>query len=469
MPRPDHPASPTDSQMTFTEPQAPTTLFKEDPGPADSSSDHPSTIQQPDPEKSAGAPTPAGGAKPSYPGSDAPDGGVVAWLVVLGAWCTSFCSFGWVNSVGAFQEYYQNDLLRNYSPSTISWIPSLQIFFMMALGPVIGKLYDNYGPRWLILVGSFLHVFGLMMTSLSTQYWQILLAQGICSAVGVAAIFQPALNTIHGWFNVNRGAAFGLLSTGSSIGGIVFPIMVTRLIKSVGYGWAMRICAFMILGLLIIANLTVKSLHPPRPQKVTREQLLRPFKEFEFVCVVVGFFLFTYGIFVPINYIQVQALEAGMDPDLAQYLVAMLNAGSLFGRIASGILGDKIGKYNIFVVVCYLTSIWMLALWIPANTDGALIAFAVLFGFCSGAYVSLIAPLVAQISPFQEIGFRTGITFFTNSIGGLTTNPINGAILAGPSGWIGIKVFSGVFCLAGTTFILAARIHRTGWKLAVAF
>ncbi|GKT51115.1 MFS transporter asaE [Colletotrichum spaethianum] len=454
--------------MTFTEPLPPVTA-KTDPDRTDYSSDHPSTIQQSDPEKGAGADSPGGGAKPSYPGSDAPDGGATAWLVVLGAWCTSFCSFGWVNSVGVFQEYYQTNLLSNYSASTISWIPSLQIFFMMALGPVIGQIYDNHGPRWLILIGTFLHVFGIMMTSLSTKYWQILLAQGICSALGVAAIFQPALNTIHGWFNVNRGAAFGVLATGSSIGGIVFPIMVTRLIKSVGYGWTMRICAFMIFGLLIIANLTVKAIHPPRPQKFTREQLLRPFREAEFVCVTIGFFLITYSIYVPITYIQVQALAAGMDPNLAQYLVAMLNAGSLFGRIGSGILGDRIGRYNIFIVVCYLTAIWVLALWIPASTDGALIAFAVLFGVCSGAYVSLIAPLVAQISPVHEIGFRTGITFFTNSIGGLTTNPINGAILAGSGGWVGIKVFSGVFCIAGTTFILAARIHRTGWKLVAAF
>jgi hypothetical protein len=34
---------------------------------------------------------------PAY-SKDAPDGGTVAWLVVLGAWCTSFCSFGWINS-----------------------------------------------------------------------------------------------------------------------------------------------------------------------------------------------------------------------------------------------------------------------------------------------------------------------------------------------------------------------------------
>lgn len=129
-----------------------------------------------------------GSLPPSQPG---PPNGGIAWLVVLGAWCTSFCSFGWINSVGAFQEYYQNDLLSSYSASTISWIPALQIFFMMATGPIVGKLYDNYGPRYLVFGGTILHVFGLMMTSLATEYYQILLGQGVCSAIGVAAIFQP--------------------------------------------------------------------------------------------------------------------------------------------------------------------------------------------------------------------------------------------------------------------------------------
>ena len=34
-----------------------------------------------------------------HPGNDAPDGGTLAWLVVLGAWCASFCTFGWLNSM----------------------------------------------------------------------------------------------------------------------------------------------------------------------------------------------------------------------------------------------------------------------------------------------------------------------------------------------------------------------------------
>ena len=85
----------------------------------------------------------------------APDGGLAAWIVVLGAWCTSFCSYGWLNSkslslhlsspnsisqrltfpsqgMGVFQDYYQTALLKQYSASEIAWIPSLQIFFIMA-------------------------------------------------------------------------------------------------------------------------------------------------------------------------------------------------------------------------------------------------------------------------------------------------------------------------------------------------
>ncbi|KAH8651177.1 major facilitator superfamily domain-containing protein [Xylariales sp. PMI_506] len=409
------------------------------------------------------------GPDPVFPGSDAPDGGVVAWLVVLGAWCVSFCSFGWLNSVGVFQEYYQNVLLTEYSASTIAWIPSLQLFFMMGMGPPVGILYDRYGPRVLILGGSFLHVFGIMMTSLGTQYYQILLAQGVCSAIGVSAIFQPAMNSVQGWFNKKRGAAFGILATGSSLGGVVFPIMVSRLINAVGYSWSMRICAFLILALLVIANLTVKARHPPRPQPISRAQLIQPFKEPGYVLLTAGFFFLTYGIFVPLNYLPLQAISAGMSPSLVEYLVPILNAASLFGRLFSGFMGDRIGRFNIFVIVCGLSSLWIFVLWLVDSSNAALIAFAALFGFCSGAYVSLISPLIMQISPISEIGFRSGIVFFCSATGGLTTNVIAGAILDATSDWIGVKVFSGVFCLVGTAIIFASRINHTGWNLFAIF
>jgi MFS transporter, MCT family, aspergillic acid transporter len=110
----------------------------------------------------------------------------------------------WTNSnalppgVGSFQQYYEVGPLKDYSSSTIAWIPSLQLFFLFALGPVVGIIFDNYGPRLLIIGGTLFHVFGLMMASLAKTYYQFILSQGVCSAIGVACLYTP------GKFNLLR-------------------------------------------------------------------------------------------------------------------------------------------------------------------------------------------------------------------------------------------------------------------------
>lgn len=277
------------------------------------------------------------------------------------------------------------------------------------------------------------------------------------------------MNCTAGWFDKKRGVAFGILFTGSSVGGIVFPILVSRMIAKIGFPWAMRTCGFLILFLLVIANLTIKPFNPPHPHPVTAKQLAKPLREVDFLFTTAGVFLFSYGFFPPLNYLTVEAINAGMSPNLAQYLLSILNVGSLFGRLLAGIFSDKIGRFNIYSIVCTFSGIWILALWLIDTSDAALIAFALLFGFFSGAYVSLITPMIMAISPIQELGFRTGIVMFCNAVGGLTANPINGAIVAGSSGWIGLKVFSGVFCLAGSALVFVTRLRRTGFKLAACF
>lgn len=102
--------------------------------------------------------------------------------------------------------------------------------------------------------------------------------------------------------------------------------MVNRLIKEVNYGWAMRISAFLILFLLIIANLCVTSRFPPKPHSPTKEELLRPFTEAKSLFVFGGAFLITFGVFIPITYIVIEAQASGMSANLAQYLLAVLNA-----------------------------------------------------------------------------------------------------------------------------------------------
>lgn len=197
---------------------------------------------------------------------------------------------------------------------------------MFAPGPIVGFFYDNHGPKYLIIFGTFFHVFGLMMTSLCTEYWQFILAQGLCSPLGLNCIFQAATATIPTWFFKKRGLAYGVMAAGSGLGGIIFPIMASHLIPEIGFEWTMRTFGFMILGLMVLAFFTVKSRLPPKVRHFELKVFYEPFKDLKFVLITISSFLFFLGLFIPINFIEVEALADGMSERLAGYLLAVLNA-----------------------------------------------------------------------------------------------------------------------------------------------
>lgn len=76
---------------------------------------------------------------------DFPDGGLQAWSVAAGAAGLMFCAFGYVNSFGVYQEYYQANQLSTRPPSDISWLGSLQVFFLFSGTVIGGPLFDRYG------------------------------------------------------------------------------------------------------------------------------------------------------------------------------------------------------------------------------------------------------------------------------------------------------------------------------------
>lgn len=304
-----------------------------------------------------------------------------------------------------------------------------------------------------------MHVFGLMMTSLATEYYQFILAQGICSPIGASAIFYPAMSVLPTWFFYHRALAFGIVATGSSLGGVIFPILVQQLIPQIGFPWTMRVAAFLILFMLVLANLTVRSRLPPSPKPLRLAEFLLPLREPPFTLLVLGSFFIFLGLFLPFNFVILQAQSAGMAPGLAAYLLAILNATSVFGRTIPGYLADRFGRFNVTIIVILFSAIIVLALWLPARANAPIIVFAALYGFGSGAFVSLAPALIAQISDVRQIGVRTGTLFAIVSVAALVGNPIGGALVtsSGPDAFTHLQIFAGVTLFAGAVVIGVAR------------
>lgn len=119
---------------------------------------------------------------------------------------------------GTFQTYYEQ-ILPDKSASDIAWISTVSAFLLLFLGVVTGTLYDYGYLRVLLFGGSLLEVFGLMMVSLSTKYYQLFLAQGICLGLGGGMLYIPALAAAAAGLQPFRRAKFiGLIASGAGIG-----------------------------------------------------------------------------------------------------------------------------------------------------------------------------------------------------------------------------------------------------------
>jgi MFS family permease len=132
------------------------------------------------------------------------------------------------NAYGVYQDYYVRHFLTNYSPSTIGWIGSVQLFWQFFSGIIAGRLFDAGYFHHMMIGASTLYVFAYFMLSLAKeqQFYQVFLAQGIAAGIGLGFLFLPSIGVIAHHFRRRRSFAMGVVVSGSSCGGLVFPVML---------------------------------------------------------------------------------------------------------------------------------------------------------------------------------------------------------------------------------------------------
>ncbi|KAJ5641972.1 hypothetical protein N7490_005972 [Penicillium lividum] len=397
-------------------------------------------------------------AKPSQPQFTFPEGGTRAWGVVAGAFCISFCTFGYLNAYGVYQSYYSTHQLVGKSSSTIAWVGSVQTCLLLGGGIVGGPLFDRYGAN-VIFPAAIAYIFSVMMTSLCQEYYQFMLAQGILGGLAAGMMFSPAMAAVSQYFLSKRGAALGVTVTGSSLGGVIFPIALSKMFenKALSFGWTVRIIGFIMLAMLCVSLATVQPRLPPR-----KDQVLMPsaFKQVTYCLSLAALFLMIWGLFTPFFYLTEYAIAHGMSAKLSSYILSILNAASVFGRLLPGVLADKVGRFN---TICFfgLSTGILLFCWIAVKSNAAILVFAALYGFFSGAIVSLMAPCIAHLSPTpRHIGTYLGMGMAVISLAGLTGTPITGALIDHYKSYTQAAIFSGVSTTVGALLVLV-----TKWKI----
>ncbi|GJD03040.1 MFS monocarboxylate transporter [Colletotrichum higginsianum] len=395
-----------------------------------------------------------------------PDGGRLAWLQVAGSFFLFFNSWGLTSSYGVFQTYYQATM-QHTSADAIAWIGSIQSCLVLLVGVLVGPLYDAGYFRSLTLTGIALVFLGLCMTSLASRYWQTLLAQAFCVGLGAGCLYIPSVAIILQWFARRRALATGVVATGGGLGGVVYPLIVQGLLPRVGFPWATRVIAFVSLATNAFAFAVLRERKPGRRRRVMLD--LSAYRNVSFVVFSVAMFFNFFSYMAPIYYLQQYSLTHGLagqgasdTSGLAYYLVAILNAGSIFGRLFPAWLAGRCGPINVLLGVS--VSVATVALcWLGVSTGAGSVAFALAYGFASGGLVSLPPTVVSTLVPDLGLhGTWLGMVSTTNAFGSLAGPPIAGALLEATGSYLGVQLLSGLGMVAMTVLVLVLRMIRVG-------
>ncbi|KAJ7087083.1 MFS general substrate transporter [Mycena epipterygia] len=384
-----------------------------------------------------------------------PDGGVRAWIVLFGTFCISFSSWGYINSWGVFQAYYQQTLLHESSPSEIAWIGSAQHCLIFMPGLIVGRMFDIGMFRIPCAIGSFTIVLATMLVPLCRVYWHFLLCQGLAIGIGCAFVFPTTTAVTSHWWNRRRGFALGVMTCGAALGGTCFPILIRQLLDVVGFGWTMRIIGFILIFMLTIANLCIARRLPPT--KAAGGLFgWHVFRNAAFSVYCASNFMVSLGAFTILTYISSSAASVGISRNISLYFVAIINASSGVGRVACGLLGDRLGAMNVIIPMTAAVAAINIV-WPHCRTETSYIVISVLYGFMSGAYSALGPVPVAAMGGIEDLGRRIGIMNTVVGLGALCGPPLAGLLDGTSLGYTAVGYFAGGNLLVGVVFITIAR------------
>ncbi|KAF2427857.1 MFS general substrate transporter [Tothia fuscella] len=374
---------------------------------------------------------------------------------------------GFTLTFGAFQTYYQRNFLKDSTPSAISWIGTVQSFFLILVGCLSGPLFDKGWYRVMLIGGNVAVVFGIFMLSLAKNYWQVFLAQGVCMGLGAGLLYVPSLALIGLSFSTRRSLAQGIVTSGIAVGGVAYIIAFDRITTSSGFPWAVRVMGFISLGIAIMAIPTLlygtSSLAKARSARKLWD--MTAFKDANFLIFTACSSSTFFGYIVPYFYIASFGQDAlNLSRNQALYILIGAISASFFGRLLVGFVAHRLGPLFTWFWCTAISAVVSFS-WIAVDSRNGLIVIGVFWGFCSGGLVTLPAAVFPTLCPDQRrLGTRVGMSWGISSFASLTGPPIAGALLgksSGPAGhqprsdYLGPQLWAGCCLLVGSLFVFA--------------
>ncbi|MEM8497091.1 MAG: MFS transporter [Pseudomonadota bacterium] len=241
-------------------------------------------------------------------------------------------------------------------------------FFGLAAMPLGGILVDRYSTRWVMAAGAIMFAAGIYVLSIVTSITQYVVLFGLTMALANALVGSlPSTTTISRWFTTSRGRALGISALGTSVGGMVIPMLMAYGIAQYGWRGALEYLAYAILFIVLPvvvlsirgtpgeAGLEIEDAHLQTSSNqaigaLTSKNIVGS-SAFWLIGVPLSL-LFSVYTSILAN-ITPYATALGQSTADAGQLITVVAIGGIVGKIAFGYAADKINlKIGLWLAMC---------------------------------------------------------------------------------------------------------------------
>jgi MFS family permease len=359
------------------------------------------------------------------------------WYILASSFVILFFNSGARFSFGVMFKPMIREFAWNRS--SISLVFFLHMIVYALSFTIVGKVYDRYGPKWMIVISTILLSAGYTLISRINSLWEFFVYFGILTAIGLGGTSGPLIAALMSkWFEKWRGLAISLSLSGSSLGHFALVPLFT--IFALRYGW--RTSYVLIALIMLVVNTTLVLLvikgdpddlgqrpygyqergkidgnegQIPSGESLRDLSLGEAMYTRSFWFFLIAMFICGTGDFLVTTHLIPFVTDYGISPKTAGNMLAWYGLMSLPGVMVAGPVSDLKGNKIPIALIFLLRSLSFLLILKYQNLTSF---YALTFGFTHLITAALTPTLIGRLYGLSHVGLISGFIITVHHSGG---------------------------------------------------
>ncbi len=398
------------------------------------------------------------------------------WLVVVGAILIQLA----LGAIYAWSVFTPGLKEAGWTSAQTQAVFSAGLAFFAIVMVWAGRRLGSWGPQKLAFISALVLGLGYALAGLfgGTNFWALFILIGVIGGAGIGIGYVVPIAVGMRWFPDRKGMITGLAVAGFGFGAMGWVKLAGawgHLIENMGLSTTFTIYGVAFFALVMIGGLWMQfpeegwvpeGYTPPDPKDSgsmggldfdSNEMLRTPQFYMIFLTFVfgAGAGLMSIGLMklYPMEALQAAGMDAAKASAVAGTAMAVFfSLANGFGRIAWGLISDKLGRKTSIIIMTLVQGIIVIAFTKMAGNPVLLYIGATLIGFNFGGNFALFPTITADTFGTKNVGKNYPYVFLAYGVGGIAGPPLGGML--GDMGNFPLAfMVCGIACIMGAVLI----------------